>query len=594
MKTNLRLEVLLWLTVSLFLVVVGRLFYLQIFRHSQYLTIAEAQHWITFDIPARRGEILSSDGYPLATNETAYLLYAEPQHIDQPEQMAAALLPLIQEEWFATPSATLGREELAQAQKDLEQQLNSSLSWVALAHRLPASKKETLNSLFPVGLGFEEEPKRFYPEGALASHILGFVASDELGNEQGYFGLEGYYDGDLKGRPGSVRQEKNASGEPLIFGDFSRIPPLEGRNLVLTVNHSWQFLVEDALQKAVTETGATSGTVIIEEPQTGAILAMANYPNFNPGDYRETSGGLEWRHTEGEDLPAAAHQVVTRNLAVAATYEPGSVMKALTMSAGIEEGKITPATTHECLGPLVIGGYTIDTWNHQYHGLETMTQVLINSCNIGAAWVSSLLGADTLIPYFDKFGFADTLGIDLEGEDSGVIKPLAEWGPVELTTAAFGQGLSATPLQVVGLFSALANKGELMRPYVVSEIEAQERTIKTKPQKIGQAVSPDTAATVVEMLTSVIEESKSPFYTLRDHYRLAGKTGTAQIPVGGAYDPNQTNATFVGFLPQSRKFVMLVKLERPQTSPYAEVVAVPLWMEIAKDLVIQMGIQPDK
>jgi len=193
-----------------------------------------------------------------------------------------------------------------------------------------------------------------------------------------------------------------------------------------------------------------------------------------------------------------------------------------------------------------------------------------------------------------RFNFSSRLGIDLEGEDTGVIKPIGEWGETELATAAFGQGISATPLQVLEIFSTLANDGVLYKPYVVEKIVAEDREIKTKPRAILRVISAKTAQTVVGMLTQVVEQSKSLSYTLRDRYVIAGKTGTAQIPEGGTYDPNKTNTTFVGFLPKNPLFVMLVKLEEPKTSPYAEVVAVPLWMEIAKELVLQMGIAPDR
>lgn len=593
MTSSWRHLVLFSFVVCLFVAVTAKLFYLQVFSHQKYVSLAEAQHWATSEIFAKRGEILTRDGFPLAANQQAFLLYAEPKKIADKRKTVEAILPSITEELMSSPSARVDSPYILQATEDLVDRLESGLSWVSLAHKLPTEKKASLEKLSLTGLDFEEESKRFYPEQTLASHLLGFVASDERGQDKGYFGLEGFYDGHLRGRSGWVREERNSWGEPLLLGEFQKIPPLEGQDLVLTINHATQFLVEEKLRQAVVKTGAEAGTVIIQNPKTGEILALANFPNFNPGKWQETSGGRETREaSEGATL--AERKIERRNLAIAATYEPGSVIKALTMSAGIEEKKITPETTFNDDGPLYVGGYKIDTWNFQHHGYETMTQVLINSCNIGAAWVARLLGVRKLVPYYEKFNFSSRLGIDLEGEETGIIKPVGEWGETELATAAFGQGISATPLQVLEVFSTLANEGVLLKPFVVEKIVNQDREIKTKPRAIRRVVSAKTALMVVEMLTQVVEKSKSPSYTLRDHYVIAGKTGTAQIPEGGTYDPNKTNATFVGFLPKNPQFVMLVKLEQPKTSPYAEVVAVPLWMEMAKELVIQMGIAPDR
>ncbi len=592
-NTNSRIYTLFFATAVLLTGVFFRLIYLQVFQHEYYQALAEGQQWHTFEISAPRGQILSADQYPLATNQDAYLLYAEPQNIDDIDAVVEQLLPLVKDELVASPPALEDPDFYNEVKQTFTDRIKSDLRWVGLVHRVSSDTKATIEGLQIKGLGFEEEPRRFYPEGTLASHVLGFVGSDELGHESGYWGLEGYYDGDLQGRPGVIRQEKNSSGEPLIFGDSQKIEPLEGRDLVLTINHAWQYLVEESLRKAVISSGASSGTVIVQNPKTGGILAMASFPTFDPGSWRETSGENEYR-SEDPLIPEVDRLIQTRNLATAYTYEPGSVIKALTMSSGIEEGLITPQTTYECTGPLYVGGYTIDTWNHEYHGTESMTEVLIHSCNIGAAFVSRLLGPEKMIPYFEGFNFSRPLGIDLEGEESGVIKPVEEWGDVELATAAFGQGLSATPLQVIEIFSTIANDGVLMKPYVVDTIIDKNRIIKTRPQKIHRVISEKTSESLVEMLSAVISQSASPFYTLRDRYIVAGKTGTAEIPVDGSYDANQTNVTFVAFLPRSRDFVMLVKLERPTTSPYAEVVAVPLWMDIAEDLVLQMGVHPDK
>jgi cell division protein FtsI/penicillin-binding protein 2 len=363
-------------------------------------------------------------------------------------------------------------------------------------------------------------------------------------------------------------------------GGYRKVPAEDGRDLVLTINRTLQFIVEKKLNQAVSDYGARGGVVIIMEPRTGAILAMASN-DAAPDPEAET-----------KDSPKTGDEPL-RIDPIALTYEPGSVLKALTMSAAIDTNTVKPQTTFMDSGPITVSGYTIDNWDGKHHGEESMIEVLQHSNNIGAAWVAQKLGAKTLRDYFLRFGLGKPTGIDLEGEDTGVVKDLSEWRPIDLATASFGQGVSVTPLQLTRIFAAIANGGELVRPFVVLELHDADRVIKVKPEVVGRPISKKSAEIMVEMLTAAVEGGEAKYYNIKTH-KVAGKTGTAQIPVGGRYDPRKTNATFVGFLPHDPRFVMLVMLRQPSSSIYAAETAVPLWMDIARELIVYYGIEPDK
>ena len=555
-------------------VLVAQLFSIQVLKHQEYKALAESQHWGHQYLPTRRGSILSSDGFPLATNQTRYFLYAEPKKIVNVSETATALAQVLE-----TTS------------EKFEEIMNLDLMWVVAAHRITPQDKELIEKLALPGLGFEEEPVRIYPEETLAAHVLGYVASNEGGGETGYFGIEGEFDGDLKGKLGRIIEERDAAGDPILVGEYMRIDPIDGRDVVLTINRAVQYLVEKRLKEGVTKYQATSGSVIVMDPFTGDIIALANFPTYDPGDFSDLSVSEE--AVFDDELPEKVYAAERKNLAIAETYEPGSVMKALTISAGVDLEKINANTTFEDKGPVTYSGHTIDNWDGKHHGLQTITQLLQKSNNIGAAWVGHLIGAKSLHAYLLKFGLGEATKVELEGEDTGMIRNYKEWKDIDLATAAFGQGISATPLQVLNVFNVIANGGNLMRPRVVSKIVEGEKVINMAPKKVRRVVAKGTADLMVEMLTAAVEGGESKYFNI-DKYNVAGKTGTAQIAVAGEYDPEKTNATFAGFLPTSKKFSMIVRLKEPESSVFASETAVPLWMEIAEDLVRYYGIPPDK
>ena len=597
-----RLNSLLILFLSLLIIITGRLFQLQVLGHEKFSVLAAKQHWGSAEIPAARGRVFSADGFPLVENQIAYLVYGEPPNINNVTTAAQRLGEVLWEEnpKFEIRNSSASGDSLnlkqIQSTNDLnskheeieriEGALSQNLQWVPLAHKVSPETKEKIEALGIEGIGFEEEPKRFYPEKTLAAHLLGFVGSDEQGQDQGYYGLEGFYNGDLRGRPGRVVEEKGASGEPILLGNYKKIPAENGRDLMLTLDRSVQFLVEQKLAAAVKKYGAESGSVVVMEPETGAILAMASFPTYDPATRKHRT-----ENTETQNFSDSVLQWT--NPAISETYEPGSVLKALTMSAGIDTKTVKPQTTMQDSGPITVSGYTVDNWDGKHHGEETMIEILQHSNNCGAAWVGQQLGAKQLRNYFLKFGLGEVSGIDLEDEDTGIVKELSEWRPIDLANAAFGQGVSMTPLQLAAIFSTIVNKGVMMRPYLVSEIREDSKVISIEPKESARVLSAKSANIMVEMLTAAVEGGESKFYNLKTH-RVAGKTGTAQIPIEGRYDPTKTNCTFIGFLPSYPEFVMLVLLRKPSASIYAAETAVPTWMEIARELTVYYGVEPDK
>ncbi|HOM77743.1 MAG TPA: penicillin-binding protein 2 [bacterium] len=545
-----------------FLIII-RLFIIQILKHSHYLALAEQQHWIVQDIPAERGKIFSADGALLASNIDYYLLYAEPLRISEKADLAKKLSELLSSEERGSSA------ELFSKYYDL---LDRDLWWVALESKIDPVLKKKIEEQNLEGIGFEIFPVRYYPEKTLASHVLGFIAQDDKGERVGYFGVEGYLDGDLRGKPGKILQEKDAFGNPILIGGYDQVAPIPGRDVFLTIDRSVQYIVEKSLKEAVEKYGAESGTVIVMNPLNGQVIAMANYPWFDPANLEKESDA--------------------KNLAISDVYEPGSVMKPFTVSAGLDTGKISPNSVFVDSGPVIYSDYTIDNWDGKHHGTQDIAQLLQKSNNIGAAWVGHLTGSKELYRHLVEFGFGKKTGVDLEGEDTGIIRPFETWTDIDLANISFGQGISATPLQVLNAFNVFANGGYLYRPQMVYQISTDKGVINLESKPIRRVLPQKVVDQMHELLISAVDQGESKFFNI-EGYKIAGKTGTAQIPKDGKYDPSATNATFLGYLANSKRYSMLVRLERPKTSYFASETAVPLWMDITRQLVSYYSIPPD-
>lgn len=558
--------------------IIARLFYWQVLAADTLMTLAQNQHLSQIQIPAVRGKIITSDNFELVSNKPAFLSFAYLPDLEiKTDLIAQKLAPIIMPEPDASASVRQVKTLLQDTQASLSARLtNPDIVWTPLARKISLEQKQKIEELQLKGIGFEPEQIRFYPEASMSAHLLGFVASNSQGNPQGYFGLEGFYDLELKGRPGIVRQEKDASGKPILVGSYGGFQSKNGRSLKLYLDRSIQNIVETQLEWGIAHYGATSGEIIIMDPKTGGILSMASWPKYDPTRFSQYDSSLY------------------KNPVIANSYEPGSTFKVLVMSAALDAEAVKPDTKCDiCSGPTQIGKYTIRTWNEQYRPDITMTEVIQHSDNVGMVFTGFELGKDRLYDYLARFGIGAPTGIDLQEESVPSMRPKRKWGDIDLGTTSFGQGIAVTGMQMVKAVGAIANKGIVMKPQVVKQIIG-DKTIDIKPQAQDQVISEKTAQTMTEIMVNAVSGGEAQWTAIKG-YKVAGKTGTAQIPVQGHYDEDKTIASFIGFAPaDDPKFVMLVKLREPSSSPWAAETAAPLWMRIAKQLFLYYGIAPQQ
>ncbi len=549
-----------------FLAIVGKLFYWQVINRRYLLALADNQYFVSLEIPTSRGKIFSSDNFPLVLNQKAYLLFADPQEMKvSPENLVQKIKSVVKEEQLDFQILTDKRDIL----------LNKNLRRVVLAKDLGSQIKDEIENLKIEGLGFEEKEKRFYPEASMSAQLLGFVGENEKGEKKGYFGLEGYYDHEIEGQKGSRFFEKDALGRPVPLSEELVEKTIPGRSLVINIDRPLQFLVEKHLKEGIKRYSASSGLAVIMDPKNGKILSMASFPTYDPATFYLYDSEFY------------------RNPTVSSSFEPGSIFKVIVMSAGIDSGAIDiNETCSSCSGPKKIGEYTIKTWNEKYYPNSSMTDILVHSDNVGMLYVSQKLGKERLYSYLEKFGFGRATGIDLQGELAPRLRAKEDWREIDLATASFGQGIAVTPIQMITAVSAIANKGELTQPQIVREILDDSRTVEIKPLKKTRSVSSDTARIVTEMMVQAVEKGEAK-WAKPSGYSIAGKTGTAQIPIAGHYDPEKTVASFVGFAPAyDPRFVMLIALTEPKPSPWGSETAAPLWFEITRDIFKLWRIPP--
>lgn len=548
-----------------FLTVIGKLFYWQVLNNRSLVALAENQYFTSEIIPASRGEIFSSDNFPLVMDRKSYTLTVDPQNLE------ISPLSLLQE-----LGQYIQKDSWQLSDKDEALFANKNLRRLVLASGLDRETKENIEKLEIAGLNFEEKEIRFYPEASVSAHLLGFVGKDEKGNPKGYFGLEGYYDSEIAGQSGSRLFEKDALGRPVPLSEESLEPSFPGRSLILNLDRPLQFLVEKRLQSGVEKYQASSGLVVIMNPKNGKIVAMASFPNYDPAHYFLFNPELY------------------RNPVISFSFEPGSIFKVIVMAAGIDSGAITADEICSfCGGPKKIGEYTIKTWNDKYYPNLSMTDILVHSDNVGMTYIGEKLGVKRLYDYLKRFGFGEITGIDLQGEFSPDLRQEKDWREIDLATASFGQGIAVTPIQILSAVAAIANKGELYQPQVVwSIVENNNSTVEIKPVKKGRPISAKTAEIVTQMMVQAVERGEAKWARPKD-YKIAGKTGTAQIPIAGHYDPEKTVASFIGFAPADNpSFVMLVSLVGPKTSPWGSETAAPLWFDISRDIFRLWKIPP--
>ena len=551
-----RLRALFALFAVLSIVLSVRVGYWQTVGRDQLLLRATEQVRSDEVLHARRGTILDRSGTILATSVELRSLYAVPSRI--PDRAAAA----------QQLGVLLGRDPAA-----ILERLNSGAEWVFIHRRMPETTADAVLALGIPGLGAILESKRLYPNGDLAAHALGFVSDD--GDGQG--GVEGRYDELLRGIDGTLVAERDPADRTIAIGLREAMPARDGADLTLTIDLAVQSVAELTLRSAISDEGAASGAIVALDPRDGAIRAMASYPTYHPGGV------------------AAAKPESLRDRTISWSFEPGSTMKAITMAAGLDSGVVTPTTTYEDTGYADIGGRRLLNALGRAHGPTTMTQVLERSANAGAVFVAAKLGDQRLYDALLRFGFGIPTGVDLAGEMSGTVRPLAEWYPVDVGTAAFGQGLTVTPLQLAAAYAAIANGGTLYRPHVVAGWRDADGEHRTAPAPLRRVASERTAASLREMLTSAVDHGLAQGARVPG-FSVAGKTGTAQIPSSdGRYVDDEYISSFAGSVPATDPhLVIVVVLERPASKLLGTVTAMRIFRDVAQGSLRYARIQPDR
>jgi cell division protein FtsI/penicillin-binding protein 2 len=568
---SVKIRVLSIFFIVLFAILIVRLFYWQVIQGATLSNEARSQYDTSVVTTAPRGNILASDGSFWVLRTQTYTLWANPKELsDTPTIIAQKLANLL------VPDPT-DKVSLFQETLKLQNSLSKDVSWVGLETKVTDDTKKNIEALGIQGIGFDPEDSSFYPEASSAAQLLGFVGKDQSGSNVGYFGLEGYYDLPLSGKPGFFGSQKNALGAPIISNDSTQVTAIPGVDLETGIDKRIQTLIESQLADGIQKYGAIGGSVTVMDPTNGEIMAMASLPSFDPANYSNYSNAL------------------FKNPVISDSFEPGSILKPVVMASGIDAGVVTPDTQCDiCNGPLKVAEYYIRTWNDKYTPNITMTNVIVNSDNVGMSFVGQKLGADNLYDYLTKFGIGQKTGVDLQGESAPKLREKGTWSDVDLATASFGQGVAVTGLEMVRAISAVANGGYLVTPHVVDFIKGEgwDQQINTNPpvRIISQTAAEETTAMMVDAANN--GEAK---WCRIPGFDVAGKTGTAQIPVAGHYDATNTNHSFIGFAPaENPKFVMLVTLNSPTSSQWASETAAPLWYSIAKELFPYLGIQPSQ
>lgn len=560
----------------LFTVIVGRLFYVQAFQHGDYLEKATAQQSRKFVIPANRGEIFVQDGhnelYPIAMNQQYFVLAADPKYIQDSDQTASKLQSVIN---------SLDPQDL-KSKFD-----NKDVRYTVLNKRIEQAQAEKIKDMNLPGVILSAQNGRYYPEGDLFAHVTGYVNTDGVGQ----YGLEQFANEQLGGTDGLRKAVTDSLGVPITSSENTLVEPKNGSSYVLTIDRSVQAMAAKALEQAVTRNHAESGSVIIMDPKTGAIKALVNYPSFDPNNY--------------QNVPANEYNRFI-NSAVSNSFEPGSGFKVITMSAGLDTGKVKDTTQYNDAGEVTIADRTIKNAENHKFGIQTMTDVIQKSLNTGVVFVLQQLGGDpnrinqkgkeTFYNYINKFGFGRKTGVELAGEAKGYVKD-TKAPDVDYANMTFGQGISTTSLQMVAAVAAIANGGTLYKPYIVDKTIAPDHSEKlTKPQVTqSNVMSSQSAATMAQMMEQVVQHG-SGWPTRMKGYNIAGKTGTAQVPRadGQGYEENKNIGSFVGFAPvEDPKFVMMVRVDYPKVDGFAEQTAVPTFAEIAKQLLVYYQIPPN-
>lgn len=572
--SNARLMVLAGIFLIPLAAITWRLVYIQVIKSGDYRAKATAQQSRQFEIPAKRGEIYLEDNgelYPVALNNSLQYLYADPKLVEDAGKAAEGLAPII------------GLDKAK-----LEQQLKFSGNnrYVELKQQITKEQARKIAELRLKGVVLKDRDYRSYPEGSLLGHVTGYVNADG----KGQYGVEQYLDADLAGRNGMLKAITDSQGVPLSTQDNIVEEPHNGTSYVLTIDRYIQGVAQQALAKAVKDNQAESGSIIVMDPHTGAIKAMVNNPDYDPNKY--------------QDVKSDGYRAFI-NSAISNQFEPGSGFKPLTMSIGLKSGKIKPETTFNDTGSVTIGEYTIFNAEKKSFGTVDMSLVIKNSINTGMVYILRMLGGnpnqitragkDALYSGLQTFGFGKKTGVELAGEASGKMKDPSA-ADIDYANMTFGQGIAATSLQMITAISSVANGGKLVQPHVLDSKLKPNGDLEqiTYKDKNSEVMSPETAKSVTSMMIKVVEGG-SGYLTRMPGYKIAGKTGTAQVPKanGQGYEEDKNIGSFIGFAPAyDPKFIIMVRVDYPKTKTFAERSAVPAFSEVAKELFKYYQVPP--
>lgn len=545
-----------------------RLYALQVAAYDTYRSIAQNQHYIFQELIPERGDVYLRDNenntYPLAINRDFEMAYAAPKEIKSEDKDKAI---------FAVSSILNLEEELVRRKLS-----DPNDMFEILKHRLTGEEITKIKDLEIHGIYLMPESFRYYPAGKLAAQIMGFVGSDGE-KYKGRYGIESYWESELGGQPGSLSQERDVGGRWISIADRKLEPAQDGINLVLTIDQNVQYEVEEILRETVERHGADNGSIVVMEPETGKVLALANYPTFNPNEYSKC-----------EDMSFFA------NPSVSAAYECGSVFKTITMAIGIDDGKIEPDSVYFDSGSVQEAGYVIKNSDEKAYGEQTMKQVLEESLNTGAIYVEKQVGNKKFADYVKRFGFGEKTGIEIPGESRGNTNNLkAIKRDIEFFTASFGHGITVTPIQLTNAYSAIANGGKLMKPQIIEKkIYFDGRVEEVEPQEVRRVIGEEAAGKVSRMLYSVVENGHGKRAAVPG-YLVGGKTGTAQVAKAGekGYEEGITIGSFSGFAPiDSPRFTVAVKIYNPKDVQWAESTAAPAFSKVMKFLLEYYKISP--
>lgn len=553
MGAGIRFRVLLGMLTLALAVTAGKLVWMQVVAAPAYARLADVQRRGEIELAPKRGAILDREGQQLAVTTEARTVYATPRLVTDKKGTAGAL------------ASVLGGKA-----SDYERRLSRDAGFVYIARKVDVDTAKALEELELAGIALAEDSRRSYPSGELACQVIGFVGVDD----DGLAGIEKHYDDVLAGTPGRLVAERDAFGRRMPGGMVSRVEPVDGADVVLTIDKDVQYETQLRLAEATKKWKARSGSAIVMDPRNGEILAMASTPGFDPNRY------------------SGAKPASYRNRAVTDTYEPGSTIKSLTAAAVLDAGLFGPKSTFTLPPTLKVGGRTIHESHPRGTVRWTLTEIVTNSSNVGAVKLGQSLGEERLYDYFSRFGLTERTGIDFPGEAVGWLPPPSQWSASSIGNIPFGQGVSVTPLQLARGLAAIANGGKLVTPHLLMRVPGQPETRVSGESR--RAISEDAATKTTKVLRAVVAEGTGEAARVPG-YRVAGKTGTAQKPRkdGKGYAGGGYVASFSGFLPaDDPRVLIVVTLDDPRGGIYGGVVAAPAFSQLARFTVAHLGIPP--